>query len=50
MRGGGRRINKGNRISCLIENLHSDKKNESDDEEDDKDEDNEEDVKLGDEM
>merc|ERR1711872_82096 len=26
---GARRVNKGNRISCLIENLHTDKKNDS---------------------
>lgn len=46
---GARRINKGNRISCLIENLHSDKKGDSD-EECNEASDTEEEVKLGDEV
>jgi len=43
---GARRVNKGNRISCLIENLHTDKKNESDEEKDEEDKEVEE-IKLG---
>jgi len=43
---GARRVNKGNRISCLIENLHTDKKNDSDEEKDDNDNEVEE-IKLG---
>ena len=45
---GARRINKGNRISCLIENLHGDKKPDSEDEDVNADSDPEDDVKLGD--
>jgi len=44
---GARRINKGNRISCLIENLHSDKKNESDDEIEEEDGCKEDDITIG---
>eukprot|EP00092_Neocalanus_flemingeri_P008532 GFUD01009191.1.p1 GENE.GFUD01009191.1~~GFUD01009191.1.p1 ORF type:complete len:962 (+),score=281.01 GFUD01009191.1:210-3095(+) len=46
---GARRVNKGNRISCLIENLHTDKKNDSDEEKDDDDKEVEEveEIKLG---
>jgi len=44
---GARKIAKGNRISCLIENLHSDKKQESDDEEEELERDTEEELKLG---
>ena len=41
-------MNKGNRISCLIENLHSDKKVEDSDEETaDNSPDQEEEIKLG---
>ena len=47
---GARRINKGNRISCLIENLHSDKKPDDSDEEANELSDTEEEVKLGHEM
>jgi len=43
---GARRVNKGNRISCLIENLHTDKKNDSDEEKEDEDKEVEE-IKLG---
>jgi len=43
---GARRVNKGNRISCLIENLHTDKKNDSDEEKDEEDKEVEE-IKLG---
>ena len=43
---GARRVNKGNRISCLIENLHTDKKNDSDEEKDEEDIEVE-DIKLG---
>ena len=43
---GARRINKGNRISCLIENLHSDKKDDTDDEVNENS-DGEEEVKIG---
>ena len=46
---GARRINKGNRISCLIENLHSDKKPSGDSDEEAEESDTEE-AKLGDEM
>jgi len=42
---GARRVNKGNRISCLIENLHTDKKPEDSDEETEADK--EEEIKLG---
>ena len=41
------RFSTGNRISCLIENLHSDKKQESDDEEEELERDTEEELKLG---
>lgn len=44
---GARRINKGNRISCLIENLHSDKKQDDSDEEANELSDTEDEVKLG---
>ena len=44
---GARRINKGNRISCLIENLHSDKKPDDSDEEANELSDTEDEVKLG---
>ena len=47
---GARRINKGNRISCLIENLHSDKKQDDSDEEVNDLSDTEDEVKLGHEM
>ena len=47
---GARRINKGNRISCLIENLHSDKKQDDSDEEANELSDTEDEVKLGHEM
>lgn len=47
---GARRINKGNRISCLIENLHSDKKPDDSDEEANELSDTEDEVKLGHEM
>eukprot|EP00090_Calanus_glacialis_P014724 TRINITY_DN2357_c0_g1_i5.p1 TRINITY_DN2357_c0_g1~~TRINITY_DN2357_c0_g1_i5.p1 ORF type:complete len:935 (-),score=258.78 TRINITY_DN2357_c0_g1_i5:146-2821(-) len=43
---GARRVNKGNRISCLIENLHTDKKNYSDEENEEEDKEVE-DIKLG---
>ena len=42
------RFTTGNRISCLIENLHSDKKQDSDEEEqEDADKDTLEELKLG---
>ena len=42
------RFSTGNRISCLIENLHSDKKQDSDEEEEENvDKDTLEDLKLG---
>ena len=44
---GARRINKGNRISCLIENLHSDKKPDDSDEDANELSDTEDEVKLG---
>ena len=47
---GARRINKGNRISCLIENLHSDKKPSGDSDEEVEEESDTEEAKLGDEM
>lgn len=44
---GGRKVNKGNRISCLIENLHTERKNDSDEEEKDEDDKEVEELKLG---
>jgi len=45
---GARRVSKGNRISCLIENLHTEKKNESDEDDKETEEDKEvEEIKLG---
>merc|ERR1712013_174105 len=43
---GARRVNKGNRISCLIENLHTDKK-EEDEEEGEGDDGEKEEVAIG---
>jgi len=43
---GARKVKKGNRISCLIENLHTDKKNDSDEEKEDEEKEVEE-IKLG---